>query len=339
MSEAINLDGKSILVTGGTGSFGQAFVREVPARYSPRRLVVFSRDETKQHEMAQRLSLEEHPSLRYFIGDVRDGSRLEMAMNGVDYVVHAAALKYVPIAEYNPFECINTNVHGSENVIRAAIRAGVKRVMMISTDKAVSPANLYGATKLAAEKLMVAANNLSGEHGTRFSVCRYGNVVGSRGSIVPLYERLIDEGADELPITDERMTRFWIKLEGGVDLVLMGLNAMEGGEIFVPKLKATRVVDIATVMAPALPHKIIGIRPGEKINESLLSPEETRHTYDMGDCYVVQPALSFWHENGYTPSGGDRVAEDFAYVSDNDDLLMPLDELKGVIESVVKKRR
>jgi UDP-N-acetylglucosamine 4,6-dehydratase len=333
MVKDINLDGKSILVTGGTGSFGQAFVGRVLESQKPSRLIIFSRDETKQWEMAAKLRPDEHPCLRYFIGDVRDADRLEMAMKGVDYVVHAAALKFVPTAEYNPFECIRTNIQGTENVIKAAIRAGVKKVIGVSTDKAVSPANLYGATKHCAEKLLIAANNLSGAKGARFAVVRYGNVVGSRGSVVPLFARLLNEGAKELPITDERMTRFWIKLEDGVALVLTSLEMMTGGEIFVPKLAATRVVDVARVMAPHLPVKNIGIRPGEKIHEHLLSTEEARLTYDGGDRYVVQPALQFWHETAANGPHPKAVGEDFVYSSETTEL-MSLDALRELIASV-----
>jgi UDP-N-acetylglucosamine 4,6-dehydratase len=333
MAKDIDLNGKSILVTGGTGSFGQAFVRRVLESQKPQRLIIFSRDETKQWEMAARFSPEKHPSLRFFIGDVRDVDRLEMAMKTVDYVVHAAALKFVPTAEYNPFECIRTNVQGTENVIKAAIRAGVKKVLGVSTDKAVSPANLYGATKHCAEKLLIAANNLSGEKGARFSVVRYGNVVGSRGSVVPLFARLLKEGAKQLPITDERMTRFWIKLEDGVKLVLTSLEMMAGGEIFVPKLAATRVADVARVMAPHLPVKLIGIRPGEKIHEQLLSPEEARLTYDAGDRYVVQPALQFWHQDGASGPHPKAVGEDFVYSSATTEI-MSLETLREVIASV-----
>jgi UDP-N-acetylglucosamine 4,6-dehydratase len=334
MAKEIDLSGRSVLVTGGTGSFGQAFVTQVLARQAPRKLIIFSRDETKQWEMAARLRPEQHPCLRYFIGDVRDEDRLEMAMRNVDYVVHAAALKFVPTAEYNPFECIRTNVQGTENVIKAAIRAGVKKVIGVSTDKAVSPANLYGATKHCAEKLLIAANNLSGEKGARFSVVRYGNVVGSRGSVVPLFARLLEEGVKELPITDERMTRFWIKLEDGVKLVLTSLETMTGGEIFVPKLEATRVIDVARVMAPHLPVKIVGIRPGEKIHEQLLSPEEARLTYDDGDRYVVQPSLQFWHASSGDKPHPKSVGEDFVYSSATAPI-MSFEALREVIASVV----
>jgi UDP-N-acetylglucosamine 4,6-dehydratase len=332
MAKEIALDGKSILVTGGTGSFGQAFVKHVLTHHKPNRLIVFSRDETKQWEMAGKFSPEKHPCLRFFIGDVRDVDRLEMAMKNVDYLVHAAALKFVPTAEYNPFECIRTNIQGTENVIKAAIRAGVKKVLGVSTDKAVSPANLYGATKHCAEKLLIAANNLSGDKGARFAVVRYGNVVGSRGSVVPLFARLLSEGAKELPITDERMTRFWIRLDDGVKLVMTSLDMMSGGEIFVPKLKATRVSDVARVMAPHLPVKLIGIRPGEKIHEALLSTEEARLTYDAGDRYVVQPALQFWHDDA--PAQRKAVGEDFVYSSETAEL-MSIEELTTLIASVV----
>ena len=334
MAKEIDLNGKSILVTGGTGSFGQAFVRHVISHYKPRRLIIYSRDEAKQVDMESRFGYREYPFLRYFIGDVRDLSRLDMALNNdVDIIVHTAALKHVPVAEYNPFECINTNIHGTENVIRAAIRNSVKRTMALSTDKAVNPINLYGATKLAAEKLLVAANNLSGKSGARFAVCRYGNVVGSRGSVVPFFERLIREGAKELPITDERMTRFWIRLEDGVRFVLTSLEMMEGGEIFVPKLQGTRVMDVAEAMAPQLERKVVGIRPGEKINEWLLSPDETRTTYDVGDRYVVQAPVSFWRDKPAVQKG-ELLPPDYLYSSERDDLLMPMDTLRELIGSV-----
>ncbi len=338
MAREISLDGKSVLITGGTGSFGQAFVQHVLETSRPNRLIVFSRDETKQWEMMGRFSPTEYPCMRYFIGDVRDVDRLEMAMKGVDYVVHAAALKYVPVAEYNPFECVRTNIHGTENVIQAAIRANVEKVMAISTDKAVNPINLYGATKLAAEKLIIAANNLSGENGTRFAVARYGNVVGSRGSVVPFFAKLIREGTTELPITDERMTRFWIKLQEGVKLVTTSLEMMRGAEIFVPKLQATRVVDVAKLMGPKLKQKIVGIRPGEKVHEWLLSPDELPSTYELEDRYVVQPQLTFWHENSFPALGEKLIQPDYFYSSEREDLLMPLDNLQMLIDSVVGKK-
>src|SRR3990172_11941713 len=249
------LNGKNILITGGTGSFGKQFTKTILKNYKPNKIIIYSRDELKQYEMAQRFN---EPCMRYFIGDVRDKERLIKAMNGVDYVVHAAALKHVPIAEYNPMECIKTNIYGAENVIKASLKNGVKKVIALSTDKAANPINLYGATKLASDKLFVAANNMAGGHRTRFSVVRYRNVVGSRGSVVPFFRKLIAEGADYLPITDERMTRFWITLQQGVDFVLQSFKRMGGGEIFVPKIPSVRVVDLAKAMAPNLAQKIIG---------------------------------------------------------------------------------
>lgn len=328
---AIDLNRKSILVTGGTGSFGQRFVETVLARYSPDRLIIFSRDEAKQYDMAARLSPEQHPSLRYFIGDVRDGERLRMAMKGVDVVVHAAALKHVPIAEYNPFECINTNIHGTENVIRAAMDRNVSKVLGLSTDKAVAPVNLYGATKLAAEKLLVAANNLAGEDGPRFAIARYGNVVGSRGSVVPFFRELLARGVNELPITDERMTRFWITLDQGVEFVLSSLERMHGGEIFVPKLQTVRVVDLARAMAPNAKYKVIGIRPGEKIHETLVSTDEARATIEMDDRYLIHPPMALWRDRVPGKHHGTAVADDFHFISSRQDLLMSADQITALI--------
>ncbi len=309
----------AILVTGGTGSFGRAFVRRLLKNGRPRRLVVFSRDEQKQDAMARELR-EEFPEaweiLRFFIGDVRDLGRLELAMRGIDVVVHAAALKIVPAAEYNPFECILTNVHGAENVVKAALRSNVKQVVALSTDKAASPINLYGASKLAADKIMVAANNLSGDLGTQFAVVRYGNVIGSRGSVVPLFERLIRDGARELPITDQRMTRFWIALEQGVSFVLSSLGLMKGGEIFVPKIPSMRIVDLASALAPSLPHKEVGIRPGEKLHEVMITEDDARATIELDDRYVICPALPTWTGKHLTDLGARPVAEGFRYGSD-----------------------
>ncbi len=327
-----DLNGKSILVTGGTGSFGRRFVETVLANYAPKRLVVFSRDEGKHFDMSTQLPPDKWECLRYFVGDVRDVDRLIMAMKGIDVVVHTAALKQVPIAEYNPFECISTNIHGTENVIRAAMAANVERVIGLSTDKAVAPVNLYGATKLAAEKLLVAANNLSGDDGPRFSVARYGNVIGSRGSVVPFFRKLIDERSDHLPITDERMTRFWITLEGGVNFVLTSLNLMHGGEIFVPKMQTLRVVDLARVMAPDLPHKVIGIRPGEKIHETLISVDEARTTVELADRYMIHPPLALWSDRvkGYVDSK--PVPTDFTFISSQEDLLMPEAAMRELLD-------
>lgn len=313
---SLELDRKSILVTGGTGSFGKHFVKTVLGRYKLQRLIVLSRDELKQYEMTEDPQLAGRRELRYFIGDVRDCDRLEMAMRDVDYVIHAAAMKQIPATEYNPFECIHTNVLGTENVVRAALRTGVKRVIAVSTDKAVSPINLYGASKLAAEKICVAANNLSGSIGTCFSVVRYGNVVGSRGSVVPLFQRLIREGADSLPITDPRMTRFWITLTQGVDFVLSCLAMMHGGEIFMPKIPSMKVTEMAKALAPDLPHRTIGIRPGEKVHEVLITEDEARNTLELEDRYVIEPAFPFWSRDSYAANGAKRVPEGFRYSSD-----------------------
>lgn len=308
------LKNKSILITGGTGSFGKAFVRRALMQGPPRRLVVYSRDEQKQWEMEAAIreaGLDPGHCLRFFIGDVRDQSRLELALHGIDTVVHAAAMKIVPTAEYNPFECILTNVHGAENVVKASLRAGVKRVVALSTDKAASPINLYGASKLAADKIMVAANNFAGGTGCRFAVVRYGNVVGSRGSVIPFFQRLIEDGADSLPITDERMTRFWITLEQGVDFVISSLKAMEGGEIFVPKIPSMKMVDLARALAPHLPHRIVGIRPGEKLHEVMITEDDARATIEREDRYVILP----FGDRRLAETSGRRVAEDFRYAS------------------------
>ncbi|SCA57867.1 UDP-N-acetylglucosamine 4,6-dehydratase (inverting) [Candidatus Terasakiella magnetica] len=302
----VNLDGKSILVTGGTGSFGKRFVKTVLERYKLKRLVIFSRDELKQFEMQQQFSTTEYPCMRYFIGDVRDETRLEMAMKDIDIVIHAAALKHVPVAEYNPTECIRTNVNGAENVVRAALANDVKHVLALSTDKAVNPINLYGASKLAADKIFVAANNLSGTDGTVFSVVRYGNVVGSRGSVLPFFKKLVAEGTDHLPITDPDMTRFWITLQQGVDFVISNLRYMRGGEIFVPKMPSMKITEMATYIAPELPQKVIGIRPGEKLHEMMVSEDDAPYTDDLGDRYVVKPAFSFWSER---EAGSKEIAQ------------------------------
>ncbi|MCE5234349.1 MAG: UDP-N-acetylglucosamine 4,6-dehydratase (inverting) [Mizugakiibacter sp.] len=281
---------KSILITGGTGSFGKKYVRTLLERYRPRRLVIYSRDELKQYEMQQVFNA---PCMRYFIGDVRDRMRLIQAMRGVDFVIHAAALKQVPAAEYNPMECIKTNIHGAENVIHAALENEVEQVIALSTDKAANPINLYGATKLASDKLFVAANNMAGGHKTTFSVVRYGNVVGSRGSVVPFFRKLIEQGTDHLPVTDARMTRFWISLQQGVDFVLKNFERMFGGEIFVPKIPSVRIVDLAAAMAPGLPHRIVGIRPGEKLHEIMCPGDDSHLTLEFEDHYVIRPTITF----------------------------------------------
>jgi UDP-N-acetylglucosamine 4,6-dehydratase len=323
------LDGKSILITGGTGSFGRQFIRTILGRFRPRRVIVYSRDELKQFEMQPEFSRE---CMRYFIGDVRDRERLVQAMNGVDLVIHAAALKQVPAAEYNPMECIKTNIHGAENVIHAALATEVDKVIALSTDKAANPINLYGATKLASDKLFVAANNIAGGHRTRFSVVRYGNVVGSRGSVVPLFQRLITDGADHLPITDERMTRFWITLQQGVDFVLRDFERMRGGEIFVPKIPSVRIVDLARAMAPQLPQKSVGIRPGEKIHEVMCPADDSHLTIEFKDHFVIRPTITFFEGgNNYSPNklgeAGVPAPQGFEYNSGSNERFLSVPEI------------
>lgn len=327
----VELNDKTILVTGGTGSFGQAFVRLVLQRFKPHKLIVFSRDELKQYEMAQVFPDSTYPCMRYFIGDVRDADRLEMAMRDVDIVIHAAALKHVPAAEYNPFECIRTNVHGAENIVMASIRSGVRKVVALSTDKAANPVNLYGASKLASDKIFVAANNLS-RGDPRFSVVRYGNVAGSRGSVVPFFRRLINEGADNLPITDLRMTRFWITIEQGVNFVLSSLEMMQGGEIFVPKIPSTKITELASVMAPGLPHKVVGIRPGEKLHEVMITEDDARNTLEMADRYLIQPWFNSWNSAPYLAAGAKPVADGFRYSSDTNPAWLKDDEIARMLE-------
>ncbi len=313
----LDLNDKVVLITGGTGSFGQAFVRAVVARYRPRKLIVFSRDEMKQYEMAQVFDPARYPFMRYFIGDVRNRDRLQMALRDVDYLVHAAAMKHVPIAEYNPFECIHTNVLGAENVVHAAISRNVKKVIALSTDKAANPVNLYGASKLAADKIFVAANNLSGEDGCRFAVVRYGNVLGSRGGVVDYFQRLARERVQELPITDPRMTRFWITLSQGVDFVLSNLQAMSGGEIFVPKIPSMNIIDFAQVVAPGIEHRIIGARAGEKLHEIMIPQDDARTCYELADRFVIMPAFAWWPTGHLVDQGAAQVPEDFHYASDS----------------------
>jgi UDP-N-acetylglucosamine 4,6-dehydratase len=324
------LKGRSILVTGGTGSFGQRFVQRILRDLEPRRLVVFSRDELKQFEMAQKIS---DPRLRYFIGDVRDADRLRRAFRGVDIVVHAAAMKQVPTAEYNPIECIRTNVLGAENVINCAIDEGVERVIALSTDKAANPINLYGATKLCSDKLFVAGNILSGHANTRFAVVRYGNVVGSRGSVIPFFKERRATG--KLPITDVRMTRFWITLDQGVEFVLQSLRLMHGGEVFVPKIPSMRMVDLATTIGPECEQEIIGIRPGEKLHEVMVPADESLNTIEFDGFYVIQPAFHWWDPevNGrYGDQVGRPVAPEFEFRSDTNSTWMTSDELRTVID-------
>jgi len=320
---------KSILITGGTGSFGKKYVKTLLARYKPRRLIVFSRDELKQYEMQQDFNA---PCMRYFIGDVRDQQRLIQAMRGVDYVIHAAALKQVPAAEYNPMECIKTNIHGAENVIHAALENNVEKVIALSTDKAANPINLYGATKLASDKLFVAANNMAGGHKTSFAVVRYGNVVGSRGSVVPFFRKLIAEGADHLPITDLRMTRFWINLQQGVDFVLANFQRMVGGEIFVPKIPSVRIADLAAAMAPGLRHEVVGIRPGEKLHEIMCPADDSHLTLEFSDHYVITPTISFTSRSNdfRVNQAGERgtiVEQGFEYHSGTNPVFLSVNEI------------
>ena len=324
------LNSKSIFISGGTGSFGKHYIKSILSRYKPKRIVVFSRDELKQFEMQQDFN---GPEMRYFIGDVRDLTRLREAMRGIDYVIHAAALKQVPAAEYNPMECIKTNIYGAENIIRAALENEVEKVIALSTDKAANPINLYGATKLASDKLFVAANNMAGGHRTTFSVVRYGNVVGSRGSVVPFFDKLIAEKADALPITDERMTRFWITLQQGVDFVLKNFERMQGGEIFVPKIPSVRITDLAKAMAPHLPTKIIGIRPGEKLHEVMCPADDSHLTLEFEDHFVIQPTIRFHNsEYDYGVNGlgerGQPVAQGFEYNSSKNSHFLNVKEIQ-----------
>jgi UDP-N-acetylglucosamine 4,6-dehydratase len=320
--------GKSILITGGTGSFGNSCTRALLQQFSPRRLVVYSRDELKQFEMAQEFNAD---CMRYFIGDVRDRDRLVQAMRGVDYVIHAAALKQVPAAEYNPMECIKTNIHGAENVIHAALVNDVEKVVALSTDKAANPINLYGATKLVSDKLFTAANNLAGGHRTRLAVVRYGNVVGSRGSVVPFFRKQIDSGCDHLPITDARMTRFWITLKQGVDFVLNSFSRMQGGEVFVPKIPSVRIVELAQAMAPHLPQRIVGIRPGEKVHEVMCPADSAHLTLEFPDHYVIQPAIRFITEADFSHNArgevGRPVEKDFEYHSGTNSRFLNVEEI------------
>jgi UDP-N-acetylglucosamine 4,6-dehydratase len=328
-------DGKSILITGGTGSFGKKYTETLLKRYKPKRLVIFSRDELKQYEMQQKFN---DPAMRYFIGDVRDAERLRHAMRGIDYVIHAAALKHVPAAEYNPMECIKTNIHGAQNVIEAALENNVEKVIALSTDKAANPINLYGATKLASDKLFVAANNIVGARSTRFSVVRYGNVIGSRGSVLPYFKKLVEEGANELPITDPRMTRFWVTLQQGVDFVLDNFQRMRGGEIFVPKIPSVRIVDLAESIAPGMSHKTIGIRPGEKLHEIMCPSDDSHLTLEFHDHFVIKPGIRFYDTQDYTVNGvgekGTPMKEGFCYSSSDNPNFLSVQELTHLNDQV-----
>lgn len=309
---------KVILITGGTGSFGKTYTKILLEKFKPKKIIIYSRDELKQYEMAQLFNA---PCMRYFIGDVRDKARLVRAMNGVDFVIHAAALKHVPIAEYNPMECIKTNINGASNVIDACIENKVQKCIALSTDKACNPINLYGATKLASDKLFVAANSLVGSRHTLFSVVRYGNVVGSRGSVVPFFKKLLAQGATELPITDERMTRFWISLEDGVKFVLKNFERMKGGEIFIPKIPSMKITDLAHTLAPKAKHKIIGIRAGEKLHELMISSDDSHLTYEFKDYYIIAPTIKFAADIDFSINAlnekGEKVKSGFSYTSEN----------------------
>jgi len=322
------LHNSSILVTGGTGSFGHAFVPMTLEKYNPRKLIIYSRDEMKQWEMAKLYAGDER--VRFFIGDVRDKERLARALSGVDYVVHAAATKIVPTAEYNPFECVKTNVIGAMNLIDACIDQGAKRLVALSTDKASSPANLYGATKLTSDKLFIAGNSYTGFRDTQFAVVRYGNVMGSRGSVIPFFMSLADK--ESLPITDDRMTRFMITLEEGVDLVWHAFDDMVGGEIYVKKIPSMAVTDIARAISPEARHEIIGIRPGEKLHEQMIAPEDAPHTYEYSDHYKILPAINNWSKDPKRIGIGRSVAENFTYCSDNNTEWMSIETLQKWVE-------
>jgi len=309
---------KNILITGGTGSFGKKYTKILLQKYKPNKIIIYSRDELKQYEMAQKYT---NSCMRYFIGDVRDGPRLKKAMKDVDFVIHAAALKHVPIAEYNPMECIKTNINGAQNVIDAALENKVEKVIALSTDKAANPVNLYGATKLASDKLFVAANNLVGEQNTSFAVVRYGNVVGSRGSVIPFFRKLISEGVTKLPITDDKMTRFFITLDDGVNFVLKNFERMQGGEIFIPKIASMKIVDMAKALAPNLPYEIVGIRPGEKLHEIMCPADDSHLTLEFDDHFVIKPTIIFTQKYNYEKNIlgeiGNPVKQGFEYNSGN----------------------
>ena len=332
------LNGKSVLITGGTGSFGKKFVETILNRYPEvKRIVIYSRDELKQFELKQKYPHDRYPQLRFFIGDVRDGERLKRACEGIDVIIHAAAIKQVDTAEYNPEECIKTNVHGAQNVINAALQTGVKHVVALSTDKACAPINLYGATKLTSDKLFTAANNLSGSKDVRFSVVRYGNVMGSRGSVIPFFIGKRDSGAKELPITDMRMTRFNISLQAGVDLVMYAIGHHLGGEIFVPKIPSYHITDVATAIAPTLPQVEVGIRPGEKLHEEMITVTDALNTIDLGQYYAILPAVSFKHsrEDYLQHHQAIPVPEGFHYSSDQNEEWETVETLRAKIKQYV----
>ena len=334
METEYNLTGKTILITGGSGSFGRKFVATILNEYEPKKLIVFSRDELKQFEMQQDIDDKRYPSIRYFLGDIRDRDRLYRAFNGVDVVVHAAALKQVPAAEYNPFEFVKTNIIGTQNLIDAAIDCEVERVIGLSTDKAANPINLYGATKLCADKLFVSANAYTGSCRTRFSVVRYGNVVGSRGSVIPFFLKKSKEG--KIPITDPKMTRFFITLEQGVRFVLHGLTRMVGGELYVPKIPSMRIIDLAEAVAPGCECEIIGIRPGEKVHELMIGKDDARRTLEFDDHYVIEPAQQVWWDAERLPvlDGANRVPDEFEYTSDKNDRWLSIPDLRKIVREI-----
>ena len=324
---------KTILITGGTGSFGKKYTEVILKNFKPKKIIIFSRDELKQYEMEQDFNQD---CMRYFLGDVRDLARLDQAMIDVDYVIHAAAIKHVPAAEYNPMECIKTNVNGAQNVITASINNGVKKIIALSTDKAANPINLYGASKLASDKLFVAANNIGVKEKARFSVVRYGNVIGSRGSVVPYFKKLITNGESHLPITDEKMTRFWITLESGVQFVLKNFERMRGGEIFVPKIPSAKILDVAEAVAPDMPTNIIGIRPGEKLNEVMCPSDDSHHTIEFEDHYVIAPSVIFFTSNNdFTINKinetGKYVKQGFEYQSGSNPHFLTVEEIKQLL--------
>lgn len=328
------INNKSILITGGTGSFGSNFIKFCLRKYKPKKIVIYSRDELKQSLLSKEL---QNKKIRFFIGDVRDSKRLDLAMEGIDYVIHAAALKQVDVAEYNPMECIKTNILGAENVVSSAINCKVKKVIALSTDKASDPINLYGATKLTSDKIFTSANNIIGSKPIKFSVVRYGNVAGSRGSVIPIFRNYINQKSKFIPITDIRMTRFWITLEQAINFVSNCLNIMQGGEIFVPKIPSIKIVDLANAMAPNIKHKIIGIRPGEKLHEKMISENESHLTLNFKKFYVIKPSIKFYSNkknfNKYKTYRGTSVKENFEYRSDNNEIFLTQKELKRIIKN------
>lgn len=333
-SSNVDLNGKSILITGGTGSFGKKMVRQLLDNHNPRRIIVFARGEYNHFLLQNSLSEEDSKKVRFFIGDVRDKERVVMAMRNIDIVIHAAAQKQVPLAEYNPFECIRTNVMGAENVVQAAIQAGVGKVLALSTDKAVNPINLYGASKLASDKIFVAANALASGTETKFSVVRYGNVLGSRGSVIPFFRKLMKEGATELPVTDDRMTRFWIELKDAVDFTTTCIDMMRGGEIFVPKIPSMLITDLVKALAPNLKSNIVGIRPGEKLHELMITEHNAPTTLDLPDRYIIEPEWSFWHRPAHKNDGHPLVRDNFEYTSDQNDEWMTVEALRETLKSI-----